>query len=301
MNSSIPIVFEARALRRNRDRAGRADPSHRFLVDWCMRQLADRMDVVRRRFPMALQIGALADPAAAESLHNAAGVERFVAIDMAHAPLRAGTGVQADPDMLPFADHSFDLVFSPFALHTVNDLPGALAQIRRVLKPDGLFIAAMAGGETLRELRDCLGEAEAATRKGLSPRVFPFADKPQAGALLQRAGFALPVIDSDIVTVTYANLFRLLRDLRLMGEGNSIADRDRRYAGKAFFMKTAELYQQRHTDMDGRIAASFEIVFLLGWSPHASQQQPLRPGQATIRLADALGTDERSAGERVLP
>ncbi len=259
--------------------------------------------MVRRRFPAALQIGALTSPAPVAAFERQAGIETVVRIDSAPLPLNGHDGLrlQADADLLPFADQSFDLVFSPFALHTVNDLPGALSQVRRVLKPDGLFVGAMAGGETLHDLRQCLMDAELAVRGGVSPRVFPFADKPQMGALLQRAGYALPVVDSECVTVTYYNAFKLMRDLRLMGEGNAISNRERTFGGKALFMEAARLYAERHAGPDGRIAAKFEIVFLLGWSPHASQQKPLRPGQATVRLADALGTREQSAGERIVP
>jgi SAM-dependent methyltransferase len=301
--TSVPIVFDDRAVRRNRDRAAAGDLSNRFLADWCVRALRDRLDVVKRRFPLALQIGALTSPEGPDALEKQAGVETVVRVDTAFAPLdgQSGLRAQADPDLLPFAPASFDLVFSPFALHTVNDLPGALLQIRRVLKPDGLFVAAMAGGETLHDFRQCLMEAELNIRNGVSPRVFPFAGKPEVGALLQRAGYALPVVDSEYVTVTYDNAFRLMQDLRRMGEGNAIAGRERRHPGKALFMETARLYAERHAGPDGRIEAKFEIVFLLGWSPHASQQQPLRPGQATIRLADALGSTEQPTGDRVLP
>jgi SAM-dependent methyltransferase len=301
--TAVPVVFDDQAVRRNRDRAATGDHSNRFLADWCVRALQDRLDVVKRKFPAALQIGALTSPAALTALKKQAGIETLVQIDTASAPLAGQPGqcVQADADLLPFADSSFDLAFSPFALHTVNDLPGALLQIRRVLKPDGLFVAAMAGGETLHDLRQCLMDAELAVRGGVSPRVFPFAGKPEMGALLQRAGYALPVVDSDFVTVTYDSAFKLMRDLRLMGEGNAIANRERGFARRALFMEAARLYAERHAGADGRIEARFEIVFLLGWSPHASQQKPLRPGQATIRLADALGSREQSAGDKVLP
>lgn len=296
-SSSIPFIFDPGGLRRNRDRAAKADPSHHFLPQWCMDQLADRLGVIRRGFSSVLQIGALAVPGFIPQM------DTLVTLDIARGPLtlRERSRLQAAPDMLPFADEVFDLVLSPFALHTVNDLPGALTQVKRVLRPDGLFLAALAGGETLYELRACLMEAEQTVSGGVSPRVFPFADKPQLGALMQRAGFALPVVDSDIVTVTYDNVFKLMHDLRNMGESNIVANRNKRFLSRAVFMEAARLYQDRHAQKNGRISATFEVVFLLGWAPHASQQKPLRPGQSTIRLADALAVEETAVGENATP
>lgn len=295
---TIPVpndieVFERAQIRRNRDRAAKADGSHHFLADWAMGEITGRLDLVKRDFARVLQIGTLS----ARALPQEIGHELRVVSDMAHGTLRGRQDparVQADEDMLPFSDHAFDLVLSPLCLHLVNDLPGALLQIRRVLKPDGLFIGAMLGGETLWQLRQCLMEAEMNVRGGFSPRVAPFADKPQCGALLQRAGFALPVVDSEIVSVSYEHAFRLMEDLRLMGEGNGIAGRDKRWPRRTLFAEAARLYQERFAESDGRIVATFEIIFLLGWAPHESQQKPLRPGSAAIRLADALQTDEIS-------
>lgn len=278
-------------MRRNRDRAARGDASHLFLQDWCLASLADRLQVVRRRFDRVLLLGALTSRDAQQIFLDGVAPQFFVACDAGHGPLR-GAGVQADADVLPFADDSFDLVVSPFALHAIDDLPGALLQIRRVLRPDGLFMAAMAGGETLHQLRQCLLDAEATVRGGASPRVAPFADKPQMGALMQRAGFALPVIESEIVTVTYDNAFALCRDLRGMGEANIVAARSRANPGRQLFIEAAKLYAERFSGPDGRIEAAFEIIFLLGWEHHASQQRPLRPGQAVHRLADALASTE---------
>ncbi len=205
--------------------------------------------------------------------------------------------VYADEEFFPFADESFDLVLSTLNLHAINDLPGALLQTRKSLKPDGLFLAAMLGGETLHELRHVMTQAEMNIRGGISPRIFPFADKQQMGALLQRAGFSLPVVDSDILTVTYDNVFKLFHDLRYMGEGNAIAARDKTPPGKKFFLEAARLYQEQFAEPDGRITASFEIIFLTGWAPHASQQKPLRPGSAETSLAEALKTHEIKTGD----
>ena len=199
---------------------------------------------------------------------------------------------------MPFRDASLDLVVSALALQFVNDLPGALVQIRRALKPDGLFLAALLGGETLTELRQAFAAAESDVEGGISPRVAPFADLRELGALLQRAGFALPVTDTDRLVVRYDTVFDLMHDLRRMGATNALLDRRRTPLKRATLMRMAEIYAQRFADADGRVRATFEIVWLSGWAPHPRQQQPLKPGSASTRLADALGTQEISAGEK---
>lgn len=212
-----------------------------------------------------------------------------------------GTLAAADPgpdEALPFAEASLDLVVSALALQYVNDLPGTLVQIRRALKPDGLLLAALAGGDTLMELREAFAAAESEIDGGISPRVAPFADLRELGALLQRTGFALPVIDSDRVVVRYDSAFTLMRDLRRMGATNALTERRRVPLRRATLARMAEIYSQRFADADGRVRATFEIIWLSGWAPHASQQQPLKPGSAQRRLADALGTAEISAGEK---
>lgn len=201
-------------------------------------------------------------------------------------------------EALSIEDEEYDLISSVLDMHAVNDLPGLLHQIRTRLKPDGLFLGAMFGGETLHQLRDSLTQTEIALKGGVSPRVFPMADKQQMGALLQRAGFALPVIDSEMVTVTYDNMFKLMHDLRGMGETNIIAERSRVIPGKQFFMQAAKYYAENYSDADGRIEATFEIIYLIGWSPHESQQKPLIPGSAEKRLSDALNTDEIKTGDK---
>jgi SAM-dependent methyltransferase len=205
--------------------------------------------------------------------------------------------VGADEELLPFGDGVLDLVVSALALHHVNDLPGTLAQIRRALKPDGLLLAAMLGGETLRELREAFLVAEAEVEGGASPRVAPFADIRDLGGLLQRAGFALPVADAETVTVTYATPLDLMRELRRMGATNALVARRRTPLKRATLLRAAEVYIERF-GADGRAPATFEIATLTGWVPHESQQKPLRPGSATVRLADALGTTERKAGDK---
>jgi len=209
--------------------------------------------------------------------------------------------VQASEELLPFAPERFDLVLSNLSLHWVNDLPGCLLQVRQILKPDGLFLAAMLGGGTLQELRDVLMEAELAAHGGAGPRVSPFVDLRDAGGLLQRAGFALPVVDSDTLTVTYADLPALFRDLRGMGETNALLARPNKPLTRAALAQADELYRRRHGDREGRLKATFQVVYLTGWSPHESQQKALRPGSARARIADALEATERSAGEKARP
>jgi SAM-dependent methyltransferase len=210
--------------------------------------------------------------------------------------LRTAPFIAADEEALPFGDATLDLVVSALALQFVNDLPGTLVQIRRALKPDGLFLAALPGGDTLTELRQSFAAAESETTGGVSPRVAPFADLRDLGGLLQRAGFALPVTDTDRLTVRYDSAFALMQDLRRMGATNVLIDRRRRPLKRATLMRMTEIYAERFGDPDGRLRATLEIVWLSGWSPHPTQQQPLKPGSAAARLADALGTREVSTG-----
>ena len=222
----------------------------------------------------------------------------------AMAQRAAGHGhpaVVADEEYLPFADRSFDLVISSLSLHWVNDLPGVLIQIRRALKPDGLFLGAMLGDGTLAELREALMAAELDIAGGVSPRLSPFADLRDAAGLLQRAGFALPVADIEAVTASYADLFRLCADLRGMGETNASLARNTAPPPRTLWSEAARRYAERCAEPDGRIPATFRIIHMLGWSPHDSQPKPLKPGSATARLADALGTEERPAGDKARP
>lgn len=282
-------IFDRAQIKRQRQRSLTNSKNHDFLFEWAMKQIAERLSVVQRKFPLCVQIGARGSALPATEF----GIERQIVTDNTD-----NADVIAEEDFFPFAARSLDLVVSALNLHTVNDLPGALIQIRQALKPDGLFIAAIMGGETLFELRQCLAEAELEITGGVSPRVAPFADKPQMGGLLQRAGFSLPVIDSDIVTVTYDSIFPLMRDLRCMGEGNAVIERRRSFTPRKIFLRAGEIYGEKFVDSDGRIRASFEIIFLIGWAPHESQQKALRPGSAKTRLADFLGTEEIGAGEK---
>lgn len=282
----MTVVFDRSQIVRQRERAAPHFAAHDFLFAWTMAQIADRLSIVRRSFPLCLQIGARGP-----RLEAVAGMERLLTLDHARG---FGADILADEEYLPCRHGSLDLVVSALNLHTVNDLPGALLQVQRALRPDGLFLVALLGGETLRELRICLTEAELELYGRAAPRVAPFADKPQIGGLMQRAGFALPVVDSEIVTVTYQSIMPLLYDLRRMGEGNAVLARPRNFTPRSLFLRAGEIYAERFADADGRIRASFEIIFALGWAPHTSQPQPLRRGSAERRLADALGTSEQS-------
>jgi NADH dehydrogenase [ubiquinone] 1 alpha subcomplex assembly factor 5 len=290
-------LFDRSAWRRHRERAARLGPVD-FLHVEIAERLLDRLDSIRRRFPTALALGSHGG-AVARMLALRPDVERVVAAEPALALLARNPGprVAADPELLPFAAAGFDLVVSPLALHWVGDLPGTLAQLRRILKPDGLLLAAFFGGRTLDELRQVMLEAELAEEGGASPRVSPAIDLADAAALLQRAGFAMPVADAETLTVTYPDALALMRDLRGMGETNALALR-RRWLGRATLARAAALYGERFGLADGHIPATFEIVFLAGWAPHLSQPKPLRPGSAGHRLAEALATVEHPAGDR---
>jgi SAM-dependent methyltransferase len=301
--SPHPVLFDRNLLRERRARALALGPST-FLIERLAEELAERLATVLRRFDVAVDLGT---PTAdlRRVLAGSGKVGIIIAADPSFSLPRfcdsAGQGslaVAADEEALPFRDGALDLVVSGLALQFVNDLPGTLVQIRRALKPDGLLLAALAGGDTLTELRQSFAAAEAEIEDGISPRVIPFADLRDMGALLQRAGFALPVTDVDRLTVRYASPLALMHDLRRMGATNPLCERRRRPLKRATLARTMEVYRERFADGDGRIRATFEIVWLSGWAPHASQQQPLAPGSAQTRLADALGVKEISTGEK---
>ena len=276
-----PQIFDRKLIAARQARAAKLGPAT-FLLDRVADELAERLEAVNRKFQRAADVGTPAD-----------AVRRALA-----GKVGSMSGAVADAEALPFAAGSLDLVVSALALQFVNDLPGALIQIRRALKPDGLFLAALVGGESLTELRQAFAAAEAEIEGGASPRVAPFADLRDLGALLQRAGFALPVTDIDRVTVRYATPLALMHDLRRMGAANALTERRRVPLRRATLKRMMEIYAERFAGSDGRIAATFEIVWLSGWAPHESQQQPLRPGSAKARLADALRTTEISTGEK---
>lgn len=296
-----PILFDRVLHRRRLDRAAKGFPAAGFLKARAAEDTVMRLETIMRSFPLAVDLGAR-DGAFARALQASAArdkVGRLIEADLSGAMLagRGGLRLQLDEERLPFAAESLDLVVSSLALHWTNDLPGVLIQIRRALKPDGLFIGAILGGATLTELRQGLTQAEAEVSGGAGPRVSPFADVLDGAGLLQRAGFALPVADIDRVQVVYGHPLELIRDLRAMGESNVLAEGARRPLSRAVLERACEIYAERFARDDGRVPATFEIITMTGWAPHPGQQQPLRPGSAKMRLADALGSKEQSAGE----
>lgn len=290
-------VFDRTLVRRRRDRAAPGFADHDFLFMEGAERICDRMLDIDRDFPLAVDLGCHGGEVA-RALTPLHRIGTLVQADLSPrmaALARVNTGlatVSADEELLPFADASLDMVVSNLSLHWVNDLPGTLTQIRRALKPDGLFLASMFGAGTLHGLRDALAEAEIAIDGGLSPRVSPFADVRDLGALLQRAGFALPVVDTDTVSVHYADPMRLLSDLRGMGETNATVLRRKEPLKRSVLMAAMSSYVEKHTGADGRLPATFEILTMTAWAPAPTQQKPLQPGSATGRLAEALDTDE---------
>ncbi len=291
--------FDTALLRARRNRAAADFGGFNFLKELAANELAERLLDANRSFETGIDIGCHHGETRAPLMATGRLTTLFhsdSAVAMAsHAPRPA---LVMDEERLAIGDETVDFAVSALALHRVNDLPGALIQIRRALRPDGLMLAALFGGETLNELRIALAEAESEIDGGMSPRVAPFADVRDVGGLLQRAGFALPVVDTDRHTVTYETPFALLRDLRGMGETNALTDRRRNPLRRAVLMRMAEIYADRFSEPSGRVRATFQIVYAAGWRPHESQQKPLRPGSAAARLADALNTDEIGTGEK---
>jgi SAM-dependent methyltransferase len=294
------LVFDRRLVRRRRLRA-RALAPPTFLMDRVAGDLSDRLATVLRRFEWAVDLGTPSN-ALCRELARSGKVGTVVGTAASAASMRRQMGfdevcsdslvVVADEEALPFRDASLDLLVSGLALQFVNDLPGTLLQARRALKPDGLLLAALAGGDTLIELRQSFATAEAEIDGGISPRIIPFVDVRAAGTLLQRAGFALPVTDLERITVRYDSPIALMHDLRAMGATNPMVERNRRPLKRATLRRMMEVYAERFADPDNRIRATFDIVWLSGWVPHSSQQKPLAPGSAKQRLADALGVRE---------
>jgi SAM-dependent methyltransferase len=303
-------VFDRALLRRRRDRA--ADTVHRVapILEDCADRLLDRLDDTTRRFSRALDLGGRG--VVAPRLRER-GIDFVVSADLSPAMAQVGAqvgarmgarmeaaragglAVAADEEVLPFAPESFDLIVASLSLHWVNDLPGALIQIRRALAPDGLFLASLPGLGTLQPLRQALAEAETALRGGLSPRISPFPELRDAAGLLQRAGFALPVADAEEVGLAYRTAFALLADLRAAGEANAVLARDPRTPPRALFPMAAATLSAAAAE---EIRPGLRLLMLTGWAPHSSQQKPARPGSATHRLADALGGVERKLGEK---
>jgi len=286
-------LFDRDLLKQRRNRALQNQvPGSDFLIKAISKDLADRLSAIQRNFAVGLDLGGHTGHIAS-MLQDSGKVGTVLRGDLFHAdPRLPQPDLVLDDAVLPFAPASLDLVVASPSLCFVNDLPGTLLQIRNALRPDGLFLAAIPGARTLKELRDVLMRAELESTGGVSPRVSPFADTRDLGALLQRAGFALPVADVDEFTVRYDTMFGLMRDLRAMGVTSPLMDRSKQPVTRSLFLNAANHYAADYADPDGRIRATFSIVSLSGWAPHESQQKPLKPGSAKSRLADALGTDE---------
>src|SRR5215212_6067213 len=270
--TAAPILFD-RALLCARQGRARHGGAATFLLDRVAEDMEERLAAVTRNFSDAAEIWTPGE------LLRKPSADRF----------RSIIRIEADrSETLPLQPESLDLAVSALAFQFVNDLPGLLAQIRRALKPDGLLLAAMIGGDTLSELRQSFAAAEAECEGGVSPRVAPFADVRDIGALLQRAGFALPVTDVDRIVVRYDSAFALMQDLRSMGATNILVERRRTPSRRATMFRMAQLYRERFADADGRIRATFDVIWLSGWAPHESQQKPLQPGSAKVSLAEAV-------------
>ena len=272
-NTAAPILFDRALLRMRQSRALRVGPAT-FLLDRVAEDMEERLHAVLRDFADA------ADIWTPGTVLRKPSRERFKSVTQISLELAQET--------LPFRPESLDLVVSGLAFQFVNDLPGVLAQIRRALKPDGLLLAAMIGGDTLIELRQSFASAEAECEGGVSPRVAPFADLRDVGSLLQRAGFALPVTDVDRIVARYDSAFALMQDLRRMGATNILLERRRTPTRRATMLRMAQIYGERFSDADGRVRATFDVIWLSGWTPHESQQKPLKPGSAKASLAEAV-------------
>ncbi|EJL56854.1 methylase involved in ubiquinone/menaquinone biosynthesis [Rhizobium sp. CF122] len=293
MQRAMDIIFDQARIATNRHRAlFNHDPKATFLLDIAAEELGERLAVVERTFEHAVELhGATGAAARAAIATGKIGQLTRVESERAYAEAQEAF-IEAALEEVPLEPQSVNLVLAPLSLHLTNDTPGVFIQIRRALKPDGLFLAAVPGSGTLQELREVLLATEIEMTGGASPRVIPFADVRDVGGLMQRAGFALPVIDAETYTVRYDSIFPLMRDLRAMGMTNPLVARSRKPLTRAFFMRAAEIYAERYADSDGRIRATFSIIYVSGWAPHESQQKPLRPGSAKVRLADALKVEE---------
>ena len=290
-------VFDRNQLRHRRNRAAETCDETDFLRNRILDDIEDRLLATQRKFPLALSLGSF-------SPKTRARLARFctdlIESDLSERRLSGATGpgLATSEEWLPFRDNAFDLIVSPLSLHWVNDLPGALIQINRALRPDGFFIGVMPGGGTLRELRQSLLQAETELSGGAEMRVSPFADAFDMASLLQRAGFALPVSDRDRMTIRYSSMFELLKDLQAVGETHAPYLPGRKPLSRRTLMRAAEIYASEFADPDGRIRATLELIWITGWAPHASQPRPKRPGSARASLAQAVGAQERSAGEK---
>lgn len=284
-----PQIFDRALLKQRRKKAAPSIEKFDFLLQIVSEDIVDRVTVVMREFPLVLNLGSH-HGVLSRQLSDLPNVTQIISLDSVYEMVSSAPALQviANEDALPFAPMSFDMVVSPLSLQWINDLPGTLLQIRQSLKPDGAFVAAILGGETLAELRHVFLLAEEELYGGASPRVAPFADVRDMGNLLQRAGFTLPVTDRDVLKVRYPSALHLMKELQAMGASNVLMNRSRTHNSKALFQRVNELYKEHYSDDDGRIFASFEIIHLMGWAPHPDQQQPLRPGSAMVNLKDVF-------------
>jgi SAM-dependent methyltransferase len=295
---NTPHLIDCKTVARRRDRAAAGFDDVGFLKSAVADRLMDRIDTIKRDLPDVLDAGCHTGGLTSRLLDHPK-IKTVKAFDPSPVMARITAdrfGIDAVPapfEDMPFADTRFDAVVSAFALHWSDDLPGSLIQLAHRLKPDGVLLVALAGGETLSALRNCLASAESEVTGGMSPRVLPMGDIRDMGGLIGRAGLTMPVADSDTITVTYPDLFKLMGELRAMGETNAMSDRLNHPTSRRVFLRAAELYQEQYGDGEGRLPADFEIITLTGWAPDASQPKPLKPGSAEARLATALGTDEK--------
>lgn len=284
-------IFDRKSVKLHRDRAVKNLNKYDFLLCEITRMLGDRLSDIRRNFPLVLDVGCHTGQIA-NLLEDSVKIETILQCDLSEQMVRQTDGLRitADEEFLPIGNGLLDLVISCLSLHWVNDLPGVLIQIRRALREDGLFLGALFGGETLKELRQSLIAAESQIVGGAGPRVSPFADIQDGGELLQRAGFSLPVVDTDLLTVSYESPLKLMHDLRGMGEQMSTHTRQKTFTRRDILFRAAEIYQSDFGDADGRVPATFEVITLTAWAPSTNQPQPLIRGSGQISLADVLNT-----------
>lgn len=285
-------IFNRRLIKSRRERNSKIFKSHDFLNQEISERLLDNLKDIKRSFKTVLSMN-IHDQVIGDHLQS----DKIHYQDISNAMLESKLGmrIQADEEYLPYKNQSLDLTLSCLNLHWVNDLPGTLIQILRCLKPDGLFLAAIFGGETLTELRQSMLKADMDHRGGISPHVSPFIDVRDAGGLMQRAGFALPVVSQERISVTYSDAFALMKELKGMGENNALNRRFKGLSSQQLMMKVAEHYHRNFANEQGRITATFDIIYLQGWAPHESQQKPLKPGSAKMALKDALGVDPQKS------
>lgn len=285
-----PEIFDRALLRTRRNKAAANITSVDYLLKFANEDILDRLSVIVRDFPVALNLGCHHGELS-HQLMALSSIEEVYSQDHSYEMLSKAPGIRinCDEELLPFAPESLDLVVSSLSLQFANDLPGTLSQIKRCLKADGAFIAALLGGDSLSELRHVFLMAEEELYGGVSPRVAPFADVRDMGHLLQRAGFTLPVTDREVLKVRYPSAMHLMKELQAMGASNCLQNRSNVHNTKTLFEKVCELYTQHYADEDGRITASFEIIYLMGWAPHPDQPKPLAPGSGTVNLKDVFG------------